>query len=60
MTMSRFEDTINAALVDEYVATAADRVTAIAAGYMKDAAMVISEKNGKAMHIHPTTTMSRA
>ena len=47
-------------ILSEDVTTAADRVTSIAAGYMDDAAMVTSEKKGKAMHIHPTTTMSRA
>ena len=55
MKMSKFEYADDAALVDDDVATATTRVTAIAAGSLNDAAMVISEKKSKAMHIHPTT-----
>ena len=54
--MSKFE--YDAALVDDDAATATTRVTAIAAGSLNDAAMVISEKKSKAMHIHPTTRVS--
>ena len=53
--MSKFEYADDAALVDDDAATATTRVTAIAAGYLNDAAMVISEKKSKVMHIHPTT-----
>ena len=45
MNMSKFEYADDAALVDDDAATATTRVTAIAA------AMVISEKTIKAMHI---------
>ena len=58
MNMSKFEYADDAALVDDDAATATTRVTAIAAGSLNDAAMVISEKNNKAMHIHPTTRVS--
>ena len=58
MKMSKFEYADDAALVDDDAATATTRVTAIAAGSLNDAAMVISEKKSKAMHIHPTTRVS--
>ena len=52
MKMSKFEYADDAArLVDDDAATATTRVTAIAAGSLNDAAMVISEKKSKAMHI---------
>ena len=38
-----------------YAATETTSVTAIAARSLNDAAMVISEKKSKAMHIHPMT-----
>ena len=40
------------------MATATTSVTAIAARSLNDAAMVISEKKSKVMHIHPTTRAS--
>ena len=46
------------ALVYDDVATETTSVTAIAAGSLNDATMVISEKKSKAMHIHPTTRVS--
>ena len=58
MNMSKFEYADDAALVDDDAATATIRVTAIAAGSLNDAAMVVSEKKSKAMHIHPTTRVS--
>ena len=51
MKMSKFEYADDAALVDDDAATATTRVTAIAAGSLNDAAMVISKKKSKAMHI---------
>ena len=56
MKMSKFEYADDAALVDDDVATATTRVTAIAAGSLNDAAMVISEKKSKAMHIYSVMT----
>ena len=56
--MSKFEYVDDAALVDDDAATATTRVAAIAAGSLNDAAMVISEKRSKTMHIHPTTRVS--
>ena len=50
MKMCKFEYADDAALVDDDAATATTRVTTIAAGSLNDAAMVISEKNSKAMH----------
>ena len=50
--MSKFEYADDAALVDADAATATVRVSAIAAGSLTDAAMVISQANSKAMHIH--------
>ena len=58
MNMSKFGYANDAALVDYDAVTATTRFTAIAAGSLNDAAMVISEKNSKAMHIHPTTKVS--
>ena len=58
MKMSKFEYADDAALVDDDVPTATTRVTEIAAGSINDAAMVISAKKSKAMHIHPTTRVS--
>ena len=51
MNKSKFEYADDAALVDDDAATATTRVTASAAGSLNDAAMVISEKKNKAMHI---------
>ena len=50
--MSKFEYADDAALVDADAATATVRVSAIAAGSLTDAAMVISQVKSKAMHIH--------
>ena len=46
--MSKFEYADDAALVDAAIATA--RVTALAAGSLTDAAIVISQANSKVMH----------
>ena len=50
--VSKFEYADDAALVDENAALALTRVTALATGSMTDAAMLISIKNSKAMHVH--------
>ena len=50
MNVSNFEYAYAAALADDHAATATARVTAMAARYLNDAAMVISEKKTKAMH----------
>ena len=50
MPKSEYAD--EAALVDADAATATARVTALAAGSLSDAAMVISQANSKVMHIH--------
>ena len=42
----------DAALVDENAALASTRVTGLATGSMTDAAMLISIKKSKAMHVH--------
>ena len=45
-------------MVYDDATTKTTSVTAIAARYLNDAAMVISEKKSKATHIHPTTRVS--
>ena len=50
--VSKFEYADDAALVDENAALASTRVTALATGSMTDAAMLISIKKSKAMHVH--------
>ena len=50
--VSKFEYADGAALVDENAALASTRVTALATGSMMDAAMLISIKKSKAMHVH--------
>ena len=50
--VSKFEYADDAALVDENAALASTRVTALATGSMMDAAMLISPKMSKAMHVH--------
>ena len=50
MHMSKFEYADDAALVDDDAATATTRVTAIAAGSLNDATMVLSEKKSNAMY----------
>ena len=56
--MSKFEYADDAALVDAVTATATARVTALAAGSLTDAAMVISQAKSKVMHIHRKTHVS--
>ena len=55
---SKFEYADDAALVDADAATATARVTALAAGSLTDAAMVISQAKSKVMHIHRKTHVS--
>ena len=50
--VNKFEYADDAALVDENAALASTRVTALATGSVTDAAMVISIKKSKAMHVH--------
>ena len=50
--VSKSEYADDAALVDENAALASTCVTAIATGSMMDAAMLISIKKSKAMHVH--------
>ena len=52
--MSKFEYADDAALIDGNTTLASARVTALAEGSLKDAAMVISVRKSKAMHIHRT------
>ena len=53
--MSTFEFADNAALVGADAATATVRVSALAAGSITDASMVISQAKSKVMHIHRKT-----
>ena len=53
--MSKFEYADDAALVDADAATETARVTALAAGSLTDADMVISQGKSEAMHIHRKT-----
>ena len=48
----------DAALIDEDAGQATARVTSLAAGSIADAAMIISAKKSKVMHIHKTTRTS--
>ena len=50
--LSECEYAGDAALVDKDAATATARVTAIAEGSLRDAAMAIFVRKSKAMHIH--------
>ena len=52
--MSKFEYADDAALIDGNTTLASARVTALAEGSLKDAAMVISVRKSRAMHIHRT------
>ena len=52
--MSKFEYADYAALIDGNTTLASARVTALAEGSMKDAAMVISIRKSKAVHVHRT------
>ena len=56
--MSKFEYADDAALVDADAATATARQTALAAGSLTDAAMVISQAKSNVMHIHHKTHVS--
>ena len=56
--MATFEYADDAALIDEDVGQATARVTSLAAGSIADAAMIISAKKSKVMHIHKTTRTS--
>ena len=56
--MSKTEYADDAALVDADAATATARVTALAAGSLSDAEMVISQAKSKVMHIHSKTRVS--
>ena len=56
--MSKFEYADDAALVDADAATATARVSALAAGSLTDAAMVISQAKSKVMHIPRMTHVS--
>ena len=52
--MSKLEYADDAALIDGNTTLASARVTALAEGSLKDAAMVISIRNSNAMHVHRT------
>ena len=52
--MSKFEYGEDAALIDGNTTLASARVTALAEGSLKDAAMVISVRKSQAMHVHRT------
>ena len=52
--MSKFEYADDAALIDGNTTLASARVTALAEESLKDAAMVISVRKSKAMHVHRT------
>ena len=56
--MSKFEYADDAALIDEDAKQATARVTSLAIGSLEDAAMIISSKKSKVMHIHKTTRTS--
>ena len=56
--MAKFEYADDAALIDEDAEQATARVTSLAAGSISDAAMIISAKKSKVMHIHKTTRTS--
>ena len=53
--MSKFEYADDAALIDEDAKQATARVTSLAIGSLEDAAMIISAKKSKVMHIHRQT-----
>ena len=56
--MAKFEYADDAALIDEDAGQTTARVTSLAAGSIADAAMIISTKKSKVMHIHKTTRTS--
>ena len=55
---AKFEYADDAALIDEDAGQATARVPSLAAGSIADAAMIISTKKSKEMHIHKTTRTS--
>ena len=56
--VAKFEYADDAALIYEDAGQATVRVTSLAAGSIADAAMIISTKKSKVMHIHKTTRTS--
>ena len=52
--MSKFEYADDAALIDGNTTLASARVTALAEGSLEDAAMLISVRKSRAMHVHRT------
>ena len=56
--MAKFEYADDAALIYKDAGQATERVTSLAAGSIADAAMIISPKKSKVMHIHKTTRTS--
>ena len=56
--MAKFEYADDVVLIDEDAGQATARVTSLAAGSIVDAAMIISTKKSKVMHIHETTRTS--
>ena len=52
--MFKFEYEDDAALIDGNTTLASARVTALAKGSLEDAAMVISVRKSKVMHVHRT------
>ena len=56
--LAKFEYADDAALIDEDAGQAMAWVTSLASGSIVDAAMIISAKKSKVMHIHKTTRMS--
>ena len=56
--MAKFEYSDDAALIDEDAGQATARATSLSAGSIADAAMIISTKKSKVMHIHKTTRTS--
>ena len=56
--MAKFEYADDAAFIDEDAGQATARVTSVTAGSIADAAMIISAKKSKVMHIHKTTRTS--
>ena len=56
--LPKLEYADDAALIDENVEQASARVTTIAKGSLEEAAMVISIRKSKAMHIHKKTRVS--
>ena len=56
--VSKLEYADDAALIDENVEQASARVTSIAKGSLEEAAMVISIRKSKVMHVHKKTRVS--